>query len=114
MNSSFSGGGTTDYKLFIFFPKFHFNRFFLSLHFVLSLCFLLKHETGLGFGLLLETPAWWWLTAWWLIGLAISAWWWLGLAILVWWWLGLASQHEMGLGFGLRLETPAWWWWLTA
>ena len=36
-----------------------------------------QHETGLGFGLRLETPAWWW----WL-GLAISAWWWLGLADL--------------------------------
>uniref|UniRef100_A0A2N9FRQ0 Transmembrane protein n=1 Tax=Fagus sylvatica TaxID=28930 RepID=A0A2N9FRQ0_FAGSY len=41
---------------------------------------------GLGFGLRLETPAWWW----WL-GVAISAWWWLGVAISAWWWLGLAD-----------------------
>jgi hypothetical protein len=45
-----------------------------------------QHETGLGFGLRLETPAWWW----WL-GVAISAWWWLGVVISAWWWLGLAD-----------------------
>ena len=75
--------------MFIFFPKSHFNRFFLSLHSVLSLHFLLKHETGLGFGLRLETPAWWWLTAWWLLDLKTG----LGLGFLF-------SDLKTGLGFG--------------
>ena len=77
LNRLKKGTGTTEYISFIFFLKSHFNRFFLSLLSVLSLRFLLKHETGLGFSLQLETPAWWWLTAWWLIGglgLPISAW----------------------------------------
>jgi hypothetical protein len=82
--------------LFSFFPKSHFNRFFLSLHSVLSLLsvlslhFLLKHETGLGFGLRLETLAWWWLTVWWLIG-----------------GLGLRSQRGGGLGLPI-LRISAW------
>jgi len=42
-----------------------------------------QHETGLGFGLRLETPAWWW---------------WLGVAISAWWWLGLADLADLGLG----------------
>jgi hypothetical protein len=102
------GGRTTEYILFIFFPKSHFNRFFLSLHSVLSLRFLLKHETGLGFGLRLETPAWWWLTAWWLIGglgLLSRRGGGLGLPISAWWWLGLAdlSVSQRGGGLGLPI-----------
>ena len=96
LNRLKKGGRTTEYILFIFFPKSHFNRFFLSLHSVLSLLsvlslrFLLKHETGLGFGLRLETPAWWWLTAWWLIG-----------------GLGLLSRRGGGLGLPI-LRILAW------
>jgi hypothetical protein len=91
LNRLKKGGGTTEYILFIFFPKSHFNQFFLSLHSVLSLLsvlslrFLLKHETGLDFSLRLETPAWW------LIGG-------LGLPISAWWWLGLADLADLGLG----------------
>ena len=62
-----------------------------------------QHETGLGFGLRLETPAWWW----WL-GLAISAWWWLGLAdlgVVVAW----ACRSRRGGGLGLPiLRISAW------
>jgi hypothetical protein len=83
LNRLKKGSRTTEYILFILFLKSHFNRFFLSLHSVLSLLsvlslhFLLKHETGLGFGLRLETPAWWLIGG---LGLLILAWWWLGLA----------------------------------
>ena len=73
----------------------------LSLLSVLSLRFRLKHETGLGFSLRLETPAWWWLRAWWLIGG-------LGLPISAWWWLGLTDLADLGLGLPQRRDPPRW------
>ena len=124
LNRLKKGGGTTEYILFIFFLKSHFNRFFLSLHSVLSLLsvlylrFLLKHETGLGFSLRLETLAWWWLTAWWLIGglgLRSRRGGSLGLPISVWWWLGpahaaghTAKERPTPLATPRRRDPPHW------
>jgi hypothetical protein len=92
--------------------------------------------SGLGFGLVVDWPAWWLIGG---LGLLISAWWWLirwlGLPISAWWWLirwlGLrwvwlfadldvvvwACAAEIGLVWwlGLRLGFRCTaWWWLTA
>ena len=63
-----------------------------------------QHETGLGFGLRLETPAWWW----WL-GVAISAWWWLGLAdlgVAVPWACRSCGSPPRFADLGLGLPSP--------
>ena len=111
LNRLKKGTGTTEYISFIFFLKSQFNRFFLSLLSVLSLRFLLKHETSLGFGLWLEMLAWWWLTAWWLIGglgLRSRRGGGLGLPISAWRWLRLADLANLGLATPLRRDPPRW------